>query len=181
MILPDQQMGHRLQRVVTARGDHGQVEVGELLGERGGGSEVGFGQAQDRNQPAGIGGDERPIDQPGARRRVGKRHHDQQLVGVGHDHPLGGIGVICGAPQQSSTWAAPYYAGQRVVAAGQVADDVNLVTDDDRCATQFAGPHRGDPVLDVTAQCTPPAAPVDADHRGPLGVGMLGPGFGPRA
>ena len=54
-----------------------------------GGGEVGLGQAQDRRQPAGVGGDQRAVDEAGARRRVGERDHDQQLVGVGDDDPLG--------------------------------------------------------------------------------------------
>ena len=152
-----------------------------MLGERLGGREVGLGQAQDREQSTGVGRDQRPVDQTGARRRVGQRHHDQQLIGVGDDHPFGRVGVIGGAPQQGSPRAAPHDAGQRVGAAGQIADDVDVIADDDRCAAQFPGPHRCDMAVDVAAERTSPAAAVDADHHRPLGVGMLRTGFGPWA
>ena len=43
-----------------------------------------------------------PVHQTGARRRVGQRHHDHHLVGIGHHHPFGGVGVIGGAAQHRS-------------------------------------------------------------------------------
>ena len=174
-------MRHRVQRIVTAGDDHREIQVGELLGERLGGRQIGLGQAQDRKQSAGVRRDQCPVDQPGARRRVGQRHHDQQLIGVGDDYPLGGIGVIGGAPQQCSPRAAPHDAGQRIGATRQIADDVDVVADDDRCATQFPCPHRGHVAVDVAAEHTPPAAAVDADHHRLLRVGVLRAGFGPRA
>ena len=158
-------MRHRVQRVVATGDDHLEIQVGVLLGERRGGREIGLGQAQDRDQPAGVGRDQRPIDQPGARRRVGQRHHDQQLIGVGDDHPFGGVGVIGGAPQHCSPRTATHDAGQRIGAAGQIADDVDVVADDDRCAAQFPGPHRGDMAVDVAVERTSPPAAVDADHH----------------
>ena len=178
---PDQQVRDGVQRVVAAGGDHGQIEVGELLGERGGGREVGLGQAQDRYQPAGVGRDQRSIDQAGARRRVGQGHHDQQLIGVGDDDPLGGIVVIGGAPQHCSPRPTPDDAGQGIRPTGKVANHVDVVADDDRCAAQFSCPHRGDPAIGVAVEHASPAAAVDADHHGRFCVGVFGAGLGPRS
>ena len=65
---------HRLQRLVTTRGHHDEIQVGELRGERFGRRQVRLRQAQDRLQAAGIGGDQRSLDEAGAWRRVGQRH-----------------------------------------------------------------------------------------------------------
>ena len=129
------------------------------------GRQVGLGQAQDGPEAAGVGGDQRAVHQSGARRRVGQRHHHQQLVGVGHHHPFGGVGVIGGAAQHRSPLAAPHDAGQGVGPAGQVAHHVDLVADDDRGAAQFAGPHRGHRPLRIAAEHAAPAAAVDGDHH----------------
>ena len=131
-------------------------------------------------EPAGVGGDQGPLDEAGARRRVGQRDDDQQLVGVGDDHPLGRVGVIGGAAQHRSAFAATHDAGQGVGLAGQVADDVDLVADDDRRAAQFPGPHRGDDAVRVAAERAAPPAAVDGDDHGRLGVGVLGAGLGAR-
>ena len=176
-----EQVRHSFQRIVTARDDHLEIQVGELLGERGGGREVGLGQAQDREQSAGVGRDQRPVDQPGAWRWIGQRHHDQQLIGVGDDHPLGGIGVIGGAPQHCSPRSTTDDAGQGIRPTGQITDHVDIVADDDRCAAQFASPHRRDPLIGgIAVEHTPPPAAVDADHHRRLRVGVLRAGFGPR-
>ncbi len=143
-------------------------ETAELFGERFRRGQVGLGQAQDRCQPTGVRGDQRPVDESGAWRRVGQCHHDQQLVGVGDHHPFGGVGVIGGAPQHRSPRSAPHDAGQGVVATGQIADDVDIVADDDRRAAQFPRPHGGDAVHRVAVEHTSPAAAVDADHHGRL-------------
>ena len=112
--LAGQQRGDGVEGVVAARGGDREVEVGELRGERLRRGEIGLGQTQDRAQPAGVGGDQCALDQAGARRRVGQRHHDEQLVGVGDDDAFGRIGVIGGAPQHRSPLTAPHDAGQRV-------------------------------------------------------------------
>ena len=100
-------------------------------------------------ESAGVCGDQRALDQAGARWRVGQRDHDQQLVGVGDDDAFGRIGVIGGAPQHRSPLTAPHDAGQRVGRAGQVADDADIVADDDRRAAEFPGAHGGDPMVGV--------------------------------
>ena len=50
------------------------------------------------------GGDQRPIDQPGPRLRIGERGHDHELVGVRDDHALDGIVVIGGTPQHGAAF-----------------------------------------------------------------------------
>ena len=127
----------------------GQIEIGELRGERFGRGQVGLGQAQDGFESAGVCRDQRALDQAGAGRRVGQRNHDQQLVGVGDDDAFGRIGVIGGAPQHRSPLTAPHDAGQRVGPPGQVADDADIVADDDRRAAEFPCPHGGDPAVGV--------------------------------
>ena len=168
------------QRVVAPGGDDGQVQLGEQLGERLRRGQIRLGQTQDGHQTAGVGGDQRALDQTGARRRVGQRGDDQQLVGVGDDDPLGGVVVVGGAAQQRAPIPAPHDARQRVGAAGQVTDDVDLVTDDDRGAAELAGPHRRHPPGRVATQHTAPAAPVHRHHHRFFGVGVLGAGLGPR-
>ena len=51
-----------------------------------------------------VRGDQAAVDEPGARRRVGQRADDHQLVGVGDHHPFqpplgGGVVVVRGAAQ----------------------------------------------------------------------------------
>ena len=111
----------RLERIVAARDGDGQVEVGELRGERLRGARSVLVRHRIGVQPTGVGGDQSALDQAGARRRVGQRDHDQQLIGVGDDDPFGRIGVIGGAPQHRSPFTAPHDAGQGVGPAGQVA------------------------------------------------------------
>ena len=177
--LAGEQLCHREQGIIDTRGDHRQVQIRELLGERLRRGQVRLGQAQNRRQAAGVGGDQRPVDQAGAWRRVRQRHHDQQLVRVGDDNSFGGVGVIGGASQHRTSRTPAHDAGQGVVASGQIADDVDIVADDDRRAAQLASSHGGDPAIGAAAQHTPPAAAVDADHHGGLRVGVLRTRLGP--
>src|SRR6201999_2363070 len=68
-------------------------------------------------------------------------------------------------------------AGQRVGFSGQIADDTDVVADDDRGAAQLPGPHGGDAVFGVTTPRAPPAPTVDGDHHGFLRVGVVGTGL----
>ena len=95
-------------------------------------------------------------DQAGARRGVGESDDDQQLIGVGDDDALGGVGVIGGAPQHGSPLTAPHDARQGVGLARDIADDADVVADDDRRATQFPGPHGGDEAVGVAARARSP-------------------------
>lgn len=178
--LVGQQRRDRVQRVVAARGDHGEIQVGELRGERFGWGEVRFRQAKNRFQASGVRGDQRALDKPGARWRIGQRHHDEQLVGVGDHNAFGGVGVVGGAAQNRPAFAAAHDAGQGVGSAGQIADHVHVVTHHDRRAAQFAGAHRGDSLCGVAVQRATPPPTVDGDHHRRTGVGMVGAGLGPR-
>ena len=61
--LVGQQRRDDVEWVVAARGGDRQVEIGELLGERFRRGEIGLGQAQDRFEPAGVGGDQCALDE----------------------------------------------------------------------------------------------------------------------
>jgi hypothetical protein len=178
--LVGQQRGDDVEWVVAARGGDREVEVGELLGERLRRGEIGLGQTQDRLEPACVGGDQCALELAGARWRVGQSDHDEELVGVGDDDAFGGIGVIGGAPQHRSPLTAPDDAGQCVCLSRKVTDDADVIADDDRGAPQFAGAHRGDEVVGVTAHGTAPAPAVDGDNHGALCVGVFGASLGSR-
>src|SRR5882757_2441652 len=178
--LPGEQVGDDVQRGVPSGSHHGQVKTGELGCERLWRRKVGLRQAQDRRQPTRVGGDQRPLDEPGARWGVGQRDDDQQLVGIGDHHPFGGICVICGAAQHGSAFSASDDAGQGVLQPGQVADDVHVIADDDRGPAEFPGPHRGDHPVRGSAKGTAPPAAVDGDDHRLLGVGVVGSSLGPR-
>ena len=165
---------------LTAGGDDGEVEVGELRGERCRRCQVGLGQTQDRVQAAGVGGDQCPVDQAGARGRIGQRHHHHHLVGVGHHHALGRVGVIGGAAQHRAARPPSDDPRQAIGATGGVADDVHPVADDDRGAAQFPGPHRGHQAIRVAVEHATPPAAVHGDHHGRLGVGVFGTGLSAR-
>ena len=137
-----------------------QVRVrGQQLVRRG---QVGLGQAEQRVEPADVRGDQEAVDQPDPRRRVGQRGDHDQLVGVGHDHPLVRVGVVGAAPQHGPPRLDPDDAGQRVRAAGQVADHRDPVADHDRAAAELARLHGGDPDL---ADQHRVAAAVDGDDH----------------
>ena len=174
-----QELVHRFQRLVASGGHHGQVQIGKLLGEGLRRGEVGLGQAQDGPKAPGVGGDQGPVHQSGARRRVGQCHHHHHLVGVGDHHPFGRVGVVGGAAQHAAAGTAAHDPGQGVGPPGQIADHVHLVTDDDRGAAQFAGPHGGHPAVRI-AQDTSPPAPIHRHDHGRFGVGVLGSGLGAR-
>src|SRR5262245_6523922 len=59
----DQQRRDGVERVVASSCDDVEVEVGELLCERGDRREIGFGQAQNRYESAGISRDQSPVDE----------------------------------------------------------------------------------------------------------------------
>ena len=54
------------------------------------------------------------------------------------------MGSVSSAVRRSTVRALgdPHDPGERAVAAGRVADEAHLVTDDDALAAQLAGPHR---------------------------------------
>ena len=176
-----QQRRDGVERIVAPGGGDREVEVGEFRRERLCRRQVSFRQAQNGLQPAGIGGDQCALDQTGTRRRVGERDHHQQLIGIGDDDALGGVGVVGGAPQHGPPLTSSHDAGQGVRLARNVADDADVVADDDRGATQFAGPHGGDDAVRVAVERAAPPAAVDGHHHGFVGVGVVRSGLGPRS
>ena len=65
-------------------------------------------------QVPGVGGDQAAVDETAARHRVRQGAHDDQLVGVGDQHPLGDVGVVRGAAQTLRRGADPDDPGQGV-------------------------------------------------------------------
>ncbi len=140
-----------------------------------------LGQAQNGFESAGICGDQRALHQAGARRGVGESDHDQQLIGIGDDHAFGGVGVIGGAPQHGSSLTASHYACQRVLLARDIADDADVIADDNRGASQFPCPHGGDEAVRIVVERAAPPAAVDGHHHGFVGVGVVWPVLGTRS
>ena len=168
---------HRVERIVSSGGGDPEIEFGELGGEGFGGCQVGLGQAQDGFESAGVRGDQGALHQAGAWRRIGESDDDQQLIGVGDDDAFGGVGVIGGAPQHGSPLTSPHDASQRVVLARDIADDADVVTHDDRGASEFACAHRGDDAVGVGVERAAPPAAVDGDHHGFVGVCVIRSGL----
>ena len=64
-----------------------------------------------------VGGDQAAVDESGARRRVGQRADDDELVGVGHHDPFdgsGGVLVVGGTHQHRRALVDAHDPGQRV-------------------------------------------------------------------
>ena len=104
---PLDDLAQRRRVAVGAGDDHGQVEVGVVRGELRRVGEVGLRQAQHRLEPTGVGGDERAVDEAGARDRVGQRGDDHQVRRVRDHDPLVGVGVVGGAPQDAGALGRP--------------------------------------------------------------------------
>src|SRR5699024_1403077 len=174
----------RFDVVVDAADFHGDFQGRELGGELRGVGQVGFGQAQDRPDAAGEGGDERAFHEAGARGRVGHGDDDEQQFRVGHDDALEGVVVVGGAAQDAGAVLQLHDARQRALVAGGVADDADAIADLDGGAAHFAGAHAGDhdardgAVDDVRrrfilVEDDAPAAAVLGDHAAPFGVPVL--------
>ncbi len=174
------QLRDPLQRIGSSRRDDRQVQPCELRGERLGVGEVGLGEAQNGGQATRVGGDQRALDEADARGWIGQRDHDEQLIRVGDDDPLGRIGVICGTPQYRSAFVASDDPRERVGPARYVADDPHLVADHDRCPAELPGAHRGDDSFGISVERAAPPSAIDRDDHRVGGVGVLGPGLGPR-
>ena len=150
--------------------------------------EVGLGEDQQGVEAGVVGGDEAAVDQPRAGLGVGQRGDDDELVGVGDDDPLHGVGVVGAAPQRRLAGLDADDAGQRVRPAGGVADQSHMVADHDALAPQLTGAHRGDHPLGGLRATHPGAeqdrvpAAVDAGDEPGHGVlvGRSGLGAAPR-
>ena len=88
---------HVRDRVVSAAGDHGDVEVGELCGEGIGAGQVCFGEADNGVESADERRNQGAFHESRARWRVGDGGDDEELVGVGNHDALVGVGVVGGA------------------------------------------------------------------------------------
>ena len=165
--LAGDQRADRVQWIGAPGGHDLELQAGELRGERLGVGQIGLRQAQDRSQPADVGGDQGAFDEPGARWRIGQGHHDQKLIGIGDDDAFSRVGVIGGAAQHRSPFSPADDPGQRVGSAGYVTDDAHVVADDDGGAPEFPRAHGRDDARRVTPKRAPPPAAVDRhDHRG---------------
>ena len=132
-------------------------------------------------QPAGVGGDQCAFDETGARRRVGQRDHDQQLIGVGDDDALG-------RDRCHRRCAATPFAGHRAArcAPGCPACPDRSPTMPTSSPTTIGVRPSSRARMAVTTpvgvaaeRASPPPA-VDRHHHGLLGVGVVGPGLGAR-
>ena len=119
---------------------HAERAVGREQGLRVG--EVGLGEAQQRPHPGVVRRHQRAVDQPRPRLGVGQRGDDDQLVGVGDDHPLDRVVVVGGTAQHGGALVDLDDPGQAAVGARDVADDADPVADDHALAAQRPGLHR---------------------------------------
>ena len=86
--------------VIGDLGDHpGNAQRGIAADERSGIGEVGLGQQQQRFHSGVVGRDQASVDHPRSRLRLGQGGDDGELVCVGDDDPLEGIGVVGGPAQ----------------------------------------------------------------------------------
>jgi hypothetical protein len=95
------------------RHDEGDVERPVDLEERLRVGQVGLRETEERVDAGVVRRGERPVHQPGPGLGVGERHDDHQLVRVGHHHPLDGVVVVRGAPQDGGPWGDLDDPGQR--------------------------------------------------------------------
>ena len=177
-----EQVGHRQQRIVDARGDHRQVQVERTARRTApagrGRSWSGTGSASARRH--------RPRSAPGRPARcaaAGRPAPPRSAIGRRWRPPLV-RSDRCHRPCAATPFAVSPRRTMRAsvsVASGQIADHVDVVTDHDRGAAQFPGPHGRDPAIGVSAQHASPAAAVDADHHRGFGVGVLGTSLGARS
>ena len=116
-------------------------------GTRSGSTRSALVRASSGLQAGVVGRDEAPVDHPRSRLRVGQRRDDDELVGVGDDDPLDGVGVVGRAAQHRPALLDAHDAGQAVRAAGEVADERDVVADDDALAAELARLHRRDDAL----------------------------------
>ena len=137
--------GRRRLCGVVCGDDGGQVQL-LVVGDQPGWvmrvlSQVGFGDQQNRFDARFEGGHQGAVDEPGARFRVCRSHHDQQLVSIGHHHPFCLISVIGRAAQQRGPLLDEHQPGQGAFGSGGVADQPDQISGDHRGPAQGLGPH----------------------------------------
>ena len=126
------------------------AERGIVCEEVVGGGQVGLGEHEQRLHSCVVGGDEAPVDHAGTRFGIGEGRDNDELVGVGDDDPLDGIGVVGCPPQDRRTLMDAHDACEGVRAAPGVTDEPDAVADDDPLATEFTSPHGQDDTFGVT-------------------------------
>ncbi len=101
--LPDERSAQLVQAVgagLPSCGHHvSDRQRGVLLEEGCGVGEVRLGEHEDRLHPGVVCRDEAPVDEPRAGLGVGQGRDDDELVGVGDENPLDGVGVVSGSAQ----------------------------------------------------------------------------------
>ena len=121
---PSRELVLELGQVAALAGHHPRHSQRAVGGEQClGVGEVGLRQAQQRPHPGVVRRHQGAVDQPGPRLGVGERGDDDQLVGVGDEHPLDRVVVVGGAAQHGRTFVHLDDPGQRALGAGHVADD----------------------------------------------------------
>ena len=157
--------------------DGGHVECGIGIDHRSRIGEIGLGEDEERRQARVVGRHERTVDEAESRLGIGQRDHDPELVGVGDDHALDIVGVICGTPQDRLALLDLDNAREGVCLVGDVADQAHAIAHDDALAPELAsldGQHRRAVVGDHGE-----ATAIDGgDERGRcvvMGGSVLGP------
>ena len=173
---------------VTGRHEVADLEHRVMGQERRRVDEVGLGQHQERLHASVICRHQATVDHARSRLGVSQRRHDDELVGVGHDDSLDGVGVVRGSAQNRAAGLDAHDPGQRVGAARGVPDDRHLITDDDALASELAGLHGNDDVVTAPVHDQGVTAAVHAGHepedgilvsRAILGAGPGTPGVWP--
>jgi hypothetical protein len=133
--------------------------------------EVGLGEDEQRLHAGVVGGDQAAVDEAGSRFRVRQRGDDDELVGVGDEHPLDRVGVVSRTAQDGLAGLDPHDPGKAAISPARVADDVDAVADDDALAAEFTRAHGHDdvPVAAVSDE-RGVAATVDGDDLTGHGV-----------
>ena len=98
---PAQLIHARLPLIVESTLNDLHTTVRKPLPQRVSRLQIEFRNSQNRRDSSVKRGNERAVDEPLRRIRVRSRSHDHQLVGVGHQDSLGGVGVVGGTPQNS--------------------------------------------------------------------------------
>jgi hypothetical protein len=126
-----------------------------------------LGQAEQGLHAGVVRRDQGAVDQARLRLGVGECGDDDQLLGVGDDHPLDRVVVVRRTAQGGDPLAHFDDPGQRPVVARGVADHAHPVADHDALATERSRLHRHHLVAVEQERV---AAPVDGDDHAVDGV-----------
>ena len=127
-------------RLAGGGDDASDVERCVVGHERVGVGEVGLGEHEQGIHPGVVGRHQAPVDHPRTGLGVGQGGDDDELVGIGDDDPLDRVGVVGRAAQRRAPRSEADHPGQAVGVAGGVADELDVVADDDALAARAHGP-----------------------------------------